>query len=124
MRSDLAARIDRGGQLAETASTSALVSSVEIEYDAHDYGSTRYTPNELYWMGYVYRAWCFAYGQTSKRVYALAGARKMRALYYPYHTLDPLDAVDRIREAAGIYDSDYTEQGVEILRRIRNERGF
>ena len=117
MRSSVAKRIDGGSLPFETSSAAQLVEEVDEEYGGKGYGSVRYAANELYWMGYVYRAWSLAYGLPSKAVYAQIGARELRALYYPYHTLDPLDAIARIREAAGIQDD--VARGVEILRRLR-----
>ena len=118
MRSSVAKRIDSGSLLFEASSATRLVEQVDEEYGSKGYGSARYEANELYWMGYVYRAWSLAYGLPSKAVYAQIGARELRSLYYPYHSLDPLDAVERIREAAGIPDDDIT-RGVNILRRLR-----
>lgn len=118
MRSSVAKRIDGGSLPFEASSATQLVEQVDEEYGNHGYGSAHYAANELYWMGYVYRAWAIAYGLSSKAIYAQLGATKMRELYYPYHSLDPLVAVARIREAAGIQDDDIA-RGVEILRRLR-----
>ena len=44
---------------------------------------------------------------------------ELRKLYYPYHSLDPAQAVERIMEAKGLTEPDDIQRGVEILRRIR-----
>ena len=62
---------------------------------------------------------------TSKQLYRLVKPKELRDLYYPYHSLDPANAIERIMEAKGI--KEYTEgemiqRGVEILRRLIKER--
>ena len=38
----------------------------------------------------------------SKRIYKIIQARELGALYHPYHSLDPAQAIERICEAKGI----------------------
>jgi hypothetical protein len=47
----------------------------------------------------------------------------MHAVYYAYHSMDPLNAVQRLMEAKGIDpDTDCTiEAGVRLLRKIRKK---
>ena len=44
--------------------------------------------------------------------------KNLRKLYYPYHSLDPAQAIERILEGSGSREEDYTEKGVQILRGI------
>ena len=44
--------------------------------------------------------------------------KDLRKLYYPYHSLDPAQAIERILEDSGSKEEDYTEKGVRILRGI------
>ena len=37
---------------------------------------------------------------------------------YPYHSLNPAQAIERILEGSGSNEDDYTEKGVQILRGI------
>lgn len=54
----------------------------------------------------------------SKQVYKQMKAKELRQLYYPYHSLDPAQAIERILESNGSEEEDYTEKGVRILREI------
>ena len=120
MRSNVAVRLDGGGYSAERMDPSEIVAEVDAEYAGKPYGSQAYATEALYWMGYVYRYWCIASGLSSKAAYAIAGAREMAQLYYPYHTLDPQQAIERILEAKGTsIHGDDIARGVEALRRIR-----
>ena len=44
--------------------------------------------------------------------------KDLRKLYYPYHSLNPAQAIERILEGSGSNEDDYTEKGVQILRGI------
>ena len=44
--------------------------------------------------------------------------KELRKLYYPYHSRDPAQAIERILEGNGSKEEDYTEKGVRILREI------
>lgn len=122
MRSGLARRVDEWRTFDAGADPVGVVREVDAEYGGAPYGSEHYPTEVLHWMGYVYRYWCLATGDSSRHVHAISGAREMRGLYYPYHALDPALAVERILEAHGVDPDarpDDIARGVEALRRIR-----
>ena len=43
--------------------------------------------------------------------------------FVDYHSLDPAQAIERIKEAKGILDEDDIKRGVEILREVRRRNG-
>ena len=53
----------------------------------------------------------------------MCNVKDIHAVYYAYHTMDPLNAVQRLMEAKDIDpDTDCTiEAGVRLLRKIRNK---
>ncbi|RVU96799.1 antitoxin [Coriobacteriales bacterium OH1046] len=120
MHSAVARRFDVAGIQGETESPAEIVREVETEYGSSPYGSTRFSADELYWMGYMYRAWCISAGISSKVAYTQVSARDLRKLFAPYHSLDVLDAIGRIREAKGISQDDINVRGLELLRRMRS----
>ncbi|MGN0038170.1 MAG: hypothetical protein ACI36Y_03415 [Coriobacteriales bacterium] len=119
MRSELARRLDAGSFMFEAGSAEECVREVEAAYGGKPYGSERYSADEMYWMGYFYRVYCLSTGSSSAAAYAVVGARELRSLYYPYHSLDIEQAVQRVREAKGVSDEDLVAKGVAILKRIR-----
>ena len=87
------------------------------------YGKEKYTVEEMHWIGYIYRYWSFSYGLTSRQIYKIAKPEQMRKLYFPYHSLDPRQAIDRIIEGTGMETTNEAysiSRGVEILRKIKN----
>lgn len=122
MNSGYAARLDRGGIISEILSEESAFEEIEAEYGSSNYGSEMYRSEELYWIGYIYRYWCYTKEKSSKEVYQVIKPGELRALYLPYHSLDPAQAIERILEAKGLNEEDYTKRGVEIMRRILLEK--
>ena len=92
------------------------------ELNARYKNSTRkplYAKNEMYWMGYVYRALVCLYGISSKAAYRMFPAPELRNRYPVYHTFDIEEAAERLMEGAD--SGDLTSKGVEILRRLHAE---
>lgn len=118
MHSEVASRMDHPGFMNEACDENSILQEIESQFGSTDYGSEKYKPNELYWIGYLYRYWCYTYEERSKQVYKIIKPRELRELYYPYHSLDPAQAIERILEAKQIHSQDYTQQGVEVFRRI------
>ena len=122
MNSYFASRLDNGGLVSEVFDSNVVFEELEYEFGASCYGKEKYSTEELYWIGYIYRYWCYTRELTSKQVYKIIKPKELRGLYFPYHSLDPKQAIDRILEAKDIDESDYTKRGVEILRRIIEEK--
>ena len=53
---------------------------------------------ELYWMGFVYRAWHFLTGEDSREIYLQADVKLMKDCYPGFHTLDVAMAVEDLKE--------------------------
>ena len=57
-----------------------------------------YSNEELFWAGYIYRYWHYMTGESSRRIYAQAKARRMKECYPGFHTLDAVMAVEDLKE--------------------------
>lgn len=120
MRSDLARRLDEAGATLERSDPEQMVREVDAEYGEKTYGSEKYSASEMHWMGYIYRCWCCCTGESSKVVYKTIGARELRSIFYTYHSLDPVLAIERIRDSKGIDDVDEVRRGIELLKKMRS----
>lgn len=118
MNSQVAKRMDLGGFLFEACDVSQIFREIEMEFGESSYGKEKYSEAELYWIGYLYRYWSCTYQKTSKQIYKFIKPKELRALYYPYHSLDPAQAIERILEARGVNEKDLTARGVKIMRDI------
>lgn len=122
MNSQVAQRMDLGGFLFEACDTNQIFDEINTEFGESSYGKDKYSEAELYWIGYIYRYWSYTYQKTSKQIYKFIKPKELRSLYYPYHSLDPAQAIERILEAKGVNEKDLTAKGVKIMRDImKNE---
>ena len=121
MKSKIAKRLDNGSVLESNIQANDILTLVDEEYGATDYGSVKYTHNEMYWIGYIYRYFSFTYDLSSSQVYKIIKPKELRGLFLPYHTMNPSQAIERILEAKGMFIDEETEQQrqYEIFKRIR-----
>lgn len=122
MLSALAKRMDKEGFLYDSIDVSDALQEIEDQFGASEYGKDKFGEEELYWTGYLYRYWAYINGKSSKQIYKLIKPDELRKLYFPYHSLDPEQAIERIKEAKGIAEEDDIKRGVEVLRRVRSRR--
>lgn len=52
-----------------------------------------------FWMGYLYRFWHFALGESSEKMYKTADFERMKRVYDGYHTLSCEMAISRLKAA-------------------------
>lgn len=124
MKSQIVKRLDDASILDTNLQAKDLIDEVLEEYGVSCYGSTKYTRNEMYWIGYVYRYFALAYERSSSQIYRLVKPKELREVFLPYHTMDPAQALERILEAKGICLEQNEEQELKrqyaIYRRIRH----
>lgn len=124
MLSDFARRLDSAEIVVDTSPPAQVIAEIDAEFGARQYGRQKYSRNEMHWMGYLYRCLCILTGLSSRAVYRLVGARELRDLHYPYHSLGIEQAAERILEERGrTLPNTSIEYGVIKLREIRERRG-
>ena len=123
MKSERAKRFDNESVLETNIQANDILQLVDEEYGVSDYGSVKYTHNEMYWIGYIYRYFAVTYELTSPQVYKIVKPKELRGLFLPYHTMDPAQAIERILEAKEmLIDEDMElKRQYEIFKRIRNQ---
>ena len=124
MRSRIANRLDDGSVLESNIQAEDILQLVNEEYGFSNYGSVKYTRNEMYWIGYIYRYFVITYELTSMQVYKIVKPKELKGLFLPYHTMDPSQAIERILEAKGLFTDEKMEleRQYEIFKRIRNKK--
>ena len=123
MNSDAAKQLDNKAVLQSNMQAGDILILIEEEYGKSNYGSVKYTLNELYWIGYIYRYFAYTYEKTSLQVYKIIKPKELRGLFLPYHTMDPAQAIDRILESKGLANdtADEEQRQFEIFKRIREK---
>lgn len=99
-----------------------IIELIEEEYGYSNYGSIKYSKNEMYWIGYLYRYFAFTYELSSLQVYKIVKPKELRSLFFAYHSLSPSQAIERILESKGMMydDTVETKRQLEILKKIRD----
>ena len=116
MNSKIAKEMDNLSVLQDNLQAKDILDRIDEEYGKSDYGSVKYTKNEMYWIGYLYRYFAYTYNMSSIQVYKIVKPKELRGLFLPYHTMDTAQAIDRIIEAKGIaIDSADEEKRQEII---------
>lgn len=124
MKSATAKRLDNESILESNLQANDILELINEEYGISNYGSIKYTKNEIYWIGYIYRYFVCTYELSSSQVYKLIKPKELRGLFLPYHTMDPSQAIERVLEAKGMLTNTNVElaRQYEIFKRIRNKK--
>ena len=99
MNSDVAYRMDKGFFLCTAQSKLQVLDEIDEQYGKSAYGKDKYSDEEMYWIGYIYRYWAEMYKMRSDVIYHICNGREMKNYYDIYHSLDPAKAIERIMEA-------------------------
>ena len=121
MQSIIAKSLDSGDILQTNIQPKDIFERIVEQYGESKYGSVKYSPNEMYWIGYMYRYFSYTYEKSSSQVYKIIKPKELRELFFAYHTMDPSQAIERILEAKGypINEEEELKRQYEIFRRIR-----
>lgn len=123
MNSKFVSRMDNLTFINESVIIEEIFEELDIEYGKSSYGKIKFSMNEMYWIGYIYRYLSYIYHIDSKNADKIIKGNELRHLFFAYHSLDPMNAIDRILEAKSLVldkeSHQLTKEGVEILRRIK-----
>lgn len=123
MHSGIAKKFDDKSILNTNLQVNDVLDLIIEEYGETSYGSVKYTKNEMFWMGYIYRYFAYTYGFSTLDVYRIIKPKELRGLFLTYHTFDPSEAIERIMEAKGLLlnDDEKFDRQYQIFKRIRKE---
>ena len=57
-----------------------------------------YQKEVMYWIGYIYRYWHYCTGESSAKIFRQAPAATMKRNYMMFHTMDPVLAIEDLKE--------------------------
>ena len=66
--------------------------------DALTIGGEIFSDDVLYWIGYIYRYWHCYSGEDSAKIYRQAPVETMKRNYMMFHTMDPVLAIEDLKE--------------------------
>ena len=97
MNSEVAEHLDSPYNKLQWMGEEYLLDELKDETLLHSTGE-KYSPEVLYWIGYLYRYWACSRNEKSKRIYRCAPAKTMKRNYMAFHTFDPDIAIDDLIE--------------------------
>lgn len=123
VNSKIAKMLDNESILQTNLHEKDILLMIDEEYGSSKYGSVKYTHAEMFWIGYLYRYFCYTYELTSVQVYKIVKPKELRGLFLGYHSMDPAQAIERILEAKGLLFDEESElkRQFEIYKTIRRE---
>lgn len=122
MNSKTAKIMDNDSILETLLMAKDIIEQVENEYKKSNYGSVKYTKNEMYWIGYLYKYFAYTYELFSIKVYKIVKPKELRELFLPYHSLSPAQAIERILESKGMLlnEEEEIKRQFEIYKKVKN----
>jgi len=119
MHSETAGFLDSGYSMGTIMTPADMIARVEEQYGPTSYGSVKYSANELFWIGYIYRYFAYTYELSSAQAYRMVKPKELRTMYPACHTMDCAQAIERILEAKDISLDMSIERQYEVFLRIR-----
>lgn len=116
--SSIAKSFDEKAYLYSSIATEEVFGIIDEEFGASRYGEIKYSPDQMFWIGYVYRCLCIKFNLSSKTVYKLFNAKQIIKYYNIYHTFDIVDASERMMESIDYDDSPVQEKAYKVAKRL------
>ncbi|MBQ9457122.1 MAG: hypothetical protein IJU64_01240 [Bacilli bacterium] len=116
--SDVAKEFDNLSAMNAPFEASEALERINAPFGKTSRKGKRYSAETLYWMGYLYRYWCYVHEIDSIRLYKDVPPSELAKRFEIYHTLDPEKAVSMIQEDLGLGQANSLAYGVAIYRGI------
>lgn len=118
MQSSLATKFDDYSFLVIALDINDCFYEIENEYGFSSYGKIKYSKNEMFWIGYIYRALSIIYKLSSKKVFSLFNAKEIVKYYNIFHTFDIEQAAEKMMESINYNVLDIEEASYRILKKL------
>lgn len=118
MFSSFAKLFDEKLYLFTTNSEEDCFDILDEEFGKSSYGKNKFSKDEMFWIGYIYRCICIKYNLSSKTVYKLFQANEIIKYYNICHTFDIVDAAQRMMESINYDDLPIEEKASKILKNL------
>lgn len=125
MNSNVVKTLDNGEILQSNLDEKDILAQINEEYGVSEYGKIKYQKNELYWIGYIYRYYTYVHDISSKKAYKEVKPDELKNLFLPYHTLSPMQAIERIIESKDAnIDETELERQYRVFKKNRLRHGI
>ncbi|MBQ9520155.1 MAG: hypothetical protein IJR67_01620 [Acholeplasmatales bacterium] len=118
MLSNFAKSFDNKSYLNQSNNLEDAFEELDDEYGISNYGKTKYSKDEMFWIGYIYRAIAIRFNFSSKFVFKLFPANIIINYYPIYHTFDIVEAAERMIEEKEVDLSSNQEKALKYMRKM------
>ena len=118
MQSSLSTKFDDYSFLVMALDINDCFCEIENEYGASTYGKIKYSENEMFWIGYIYRALSIIYKLPSREIFKLFNAKKIITYYNIHHTYDIEQAAEKMMESINYHTPDLEKDAYKLLKKL------
>ena len=118
MLSNLSKKFDDYSFLVMAIDINDCFYEIDNEYGSSSYGQTKYSKNEMFWIGYIYRALSIIYKLSSREVFKLFNAKEIIKYYNIYHTFDIEQATEKMLESINYQIPDLEKDAYKLLKKL------
>lgn len=118
MQSSLANKFDDYSFLVTSLDINDCFMEIEKEYGESLYGKTKYSKEEMFWIGYIYRALVIIYKMSSKKVFSLFSSKNIIKYYNIYHTFDTDQACIKMMESIDYKEPNLEQEAYKLLKKL------
>lgn len=104
--------------LYRTESIEDVFDLMDEEFGKSSYGKIKYTKDQMFWIGYIYRVICIKYNLSSRSVYKLFNGQDIVKYYNICHTFDAVDAAERMMESINYCEPSIEETAYKYMKRL------
>lgn len=98
MLSETAKDLDSEYNRMQWAGEEYLLEEVTSKEDINQNNAEVVSKEIMYWIGYIYRYWHYYTGESSTKIYKQAPFKTMKRNYMMFHTMDPVLAIEDLKE--------------------------
>ena len=118
MHSSIAKAMDDKVYLYQSDTIYDALNKIDEEFGKSSYGKTKYSEDQMYWIGYIYRCLAIKYNLSSKNVYKLFNAEEIVKYYNIGHTFDIVAMAERMMENINYDNSSIEERSYKAMKRV------
>ena len=117
MNSSVSKTFDEKKYLFLSSSITDVFDTLDEEFGKSSYGKIKYTEDQMFWIGYIYRCIAIKYNLTSKVVFELFNSKDVIKYYNIGHTFDIVQAAEWMMESIN-YNNDIEQKSLNVMRRL------
>ena len=117
MNSSVSKSFDENKYLFLSSSINDVFDTLDDEFGKSSYGTIKYSEDQMFWIGYIYRCISIKYNLTSKVVFELFNSKNIIKYYNIGHTFDIVQAAEWMIENIN-YNNNIEEKSLNIMRRL------